>query len=86
MVIDGDDELIGRYVFKTINAHYQENDYWIVYTNFVKSDYQFGTSRNLFPSFLRKNRFIKHILGHLRTWYVDLFWKIKEKDHKKNNG
>jgi hypothetical protein len=37
LIIDGDDELIGRQVFKLYNANYQRNNSLFVYANFVRS-------------------------------------------------
>ena len=32
MVVDGDDELIGRQVFQLLNTLYQKQQVWIIYT------------------------------------------------------
>lgn len=37
ILIDGDDQLIGRQVFKFVNAMYQTEDIWVMY-NFYKND------------------------------------------------
>lgn len=37
VLVDGDDQLIGKQVFKFINAIYQAEDIWVMY-NFFKSD------------------------------------------------
>lgn len=35
MLLDGDDELIGKYSFQLLNSAYQQNpDLWIVYSNY----------------------------------------------------
>ena len=84
--LDGDDELLGRYVLKMINAKYQEGDYWLVYTSFIQSTLRFGKSKRVSKNFLEGARKIEHIIGPVRTWYVDLYWKIKEEDHKTSKG
>ena len=33
--IDSDDELVGKQVFKFLNAVYQRDDPWLAFTNFV---------------------------------------------------
>ena len=38
MVVDGDDELIGRQVLKLYNSIFQDKDVWFVYSNFVYED------------------------------------------------
>jgi hypothetical protein len=35
MIIDGDDELIGRQVFKLFSAVYQKKEALVVYSNYV---------------------------------------------------
>ena len=80
--LDGDDELLGRYVLKMINAKYHEGDYWLVYTNFIQSTLKFGNSKPVPKDFYNGPRRRLHIIGPVRTWYVDLYWKIKEEDHK----
>ena len=49
--LDGDDELLGRYVLKMINAKYQEGDYWLVYTSFIQSTLRFGKSKRVSKNF-----------------------------------
>lgn len=38
VAVDGDDELIGTQVFKTINAVYQQTNARVVYSNFLRHD------------------------------------------------
>ena len=47
VLVDGDDELVGRYVFSLLNAAYQSSNYWIVYTNYFMSDFKYGGSKYL---------------------------------------
>lgn len=54
IVIDGDDELIGKQVFKFINAAYQSTGAYYLYSNFViinekSHDVKLGYSRKLPP-------------------------------------
>jgi len=35
LVVDGDDQLLGRQVLKVFNANFQKNDAWFVYSNYV---------------------------------------------------
>ena len=37
MIVDGDDELIGRQVLKVFNAAFQKEKAWFVYSNFIIS-------------------------------------------------
>ena len=86
MIVDGDDELASRYVFSLINMKYQSRDNWMVYTNFFSSKYQYGGSKPLEEQFFKGERSSAYIFGALRTYYVDLYRKIKEKDHRDQYG
>ena len=54
-VVDGDDELIGRQVFKLFNSIYQKYDVWFVYTNFINSNGGFGFSQAYPLSVIQQN-------------------------------
>ena len=86
MLVDGDDELIGRYVFKLINFRYLMRNNWVVYTNAIDSSLHYGDSKpvnkNFFSSQSRNN---KYVMGQLKTFYIDLFKKISDKDLKDND-
>ena len=86
MIVDGDDELVGRYVFSLLNMKYQSRDNWLVYTNFFSSDYYYGGSKPLTSDFFGSKRINIYIVGPIRTFYVDLYRKIYDKDHKYRNG
>jgi len=45
MIVDGDDELLGRQVFKFFNAIFQEKQAYFVYTNFITIRGSMGYSR-----------------------------------------
>lgn len=45
MVIDGDDYLLGKYVFKLFNAAFSSRDAWVVYSNFLNPENKIGYSR-----------------------------------------
>lgn len=49
VILDGDDELIGRNVFKLLNAKYQKSRAGYIYTNF----YQYNLDRPLDYGFCR---------------------------------
>lgn len=44
VLVDGDDQLIGKQAFKMINAEYQENDLWVMYTFYKSDKYEEGVS------------------------------------------
>ena len=37
VIVDGDDELVGKQVFKLVNNFYSIENKWLVYTNFFNS-------------------------------------------------
>ena len=45
MIVDGDDELIGRQVFKLFNSQFQEKGIWFMYTNSITHLGSIGFSR-----------------------------------------
>ena len=55
VIVDGDDELVGRYVFSLLNMKYQSRSNWIVYTNFFTSKYTYGGSKPLNKTFIKSD-------------------------------
>lgn len=45
IIVDGDDLLIGRQVFKLFSAVMQERNYWVMWTNFLSPKGAIGYSR-----------------------------------------
>ncbi len=80
MLIDGDDEFIGRYAFQVMNSAYQQNkDIWIAYSNLKNNYYIPGLSR----SYTSDQNHIKEgkrlsgsFIGPIRTWRVKLIYNI----------
>jgi hypothetical protein len=80
MKIDGDDELIGRQVFKIYNAIMQQNKVWFVYSTLISSDQEIGFSKPVPRLELDSDRYRKgsvKYISHLRAFYVKLFLLIK---------
>jgi hypothetical protein len=79
MVVDGDDELVGKQVFKLFNAVFQEHGVWFMYTNFISSQGTLGYSRPFRNITIENNTYRKtaFITSHLRAFYVQLFRNIK---------
>lgn len=79
MIIDGDDHLIGRQVFKLFNAVLQKQKVWFAYSNFIDSNKNVGFSRPIPSSAteVRKVRSQLFVTSHLRAFYVALFLKVQ---------
>jgi hypothetical protein len=84
LLVSGDDELLGRKVFKLLNAVYQSKKPGMAYTNHFfgklhENDFEKGYSRPYsIPEIKNKNyRFIGQKFGHMRTFPVSLFLDIK---------
>ena len=45
MIVDGDDYLIGKQVFKLFNSQFQYHGSWFVYSNFISFTGTIGYSR-----------------------------------------
>lgn len=68
-LLDGDDELVGRQVFRFLNSMYQRYKYWYMYTNYFRSDLTYGGSKPVdtrFYIFTKRTRF--HMVSPLRTF------------------
>jgi len=48
MIIDGDDELIGKQVLKFFNSQFQFKNAWFLYSNYIQNTGSIGNSRE-FP-------------------------------------
>ena len=45
MIVDGDDELLGRQVFRFFNAMFQKKKAFFIYTNYIKAAGNLGYSK-----------------------------------------
>jgi glycosyltransferase involved in cell wall biosynthesis len=88
IIVDGDDELVGRQVFKHFNAIFSSHDVWVMYTNFISIRGSIGYSRPYTKSVLERNSFRKSafVISHLRAFYTKLFTLIKEEDLRDEEG
>ena len=88
MIIDGDDELLGRQVLKLFNAVFQEKGVWYIYSNFLGSIGRIGYSRPYHPDIIEKNdyRDYSFAVSHLRAYYTKLLLNIKDEDLQDEKG
>ena len=88
MIVDGDDELLGRQVLKLFSMAFQEYNAWFVYTNFLNIRGNIGYSRPFPISTIRNNKYRTYpfVTSHLRAFYTALFLNIKEKDLQDAKG
>ncbi len=85
LIVDGDDYLIGTQVLKLLNFQYQTKKLLAAYTNYLRINEPYyvkvGTSTPYPQSVIDKRTFRKNFsifrASHLRSFYVDLFRKIK---------
>jgi hypothetical protein len=80
MVIDGEDYLLGRLVFKLINFGFSDPDNWVVYSNFLSANGRVGYSRKYPMEVIRDNEFrnVLFVVSHLRAFYTKLLLLIDE--------
>ena len=78
MIIDGDDELIGRQVLKLYNAVFQEKGLYFVYSNFLMGGGNVGFSRPFPEYIMKRNDYRKYpfVTSHLRAFYTKLLINI----------
>ena len=88
IVVDGDDELLGRQVLKLFNAVYSEKGVWFMYTNFLGSIGRVGYSRPYHPSIIEDNSYREYsfAVSHLRSYYTQLLLNVKDEDLQDENG
>jgi glycosyltransferase involved in cell wall biosynthesis len=88
MIIDGDDELLGRQVLKLFNAVFQKEKAWFVYSNFISIRGNVGFSRPFPPKVIANNSYRKYpfVTSHLRAFYTQLFLNIREEDLQDSKG
>ena len=80
IIVDGDDLLIGRQVFKLFSAVMQQKNYWVMWTNFLSPKGAIGYSRDYPAVHKEANNYRKagFVMSHLRAYYTKLFRLIKE--------
>ena len=88
MIIDGDDELVGKQVFKHFNQIFQTQEVWVAYTNFISIRGSIGYSRPFSESTKERNSYRRSgfVISHLRAFYTKLFTLIKEEDLRDEDG
>lgn len=88
MIIDGDDLLIGKQVFKLFSAIFQSQNIWVMWTNFLTPKGSIGYSRKYSRVAVKNNKYRKSgfVMSHLRAYYTQLFRNIKEEDLKDSHG
>lgn len=88
MIVDGDDELLGRQVFKLFNAKFQANNLYFMYTNFLSMAGKAGYSRPFPRRIIEQNSYRKYpfVTSHLRAFYTKLFLNIRDFDLQDDQG
>ena len=88
MIVDGDDELIGRQVLKLFSAMFQREQAWFVYSNFLNIRHSVGYSRPFPAATVKNNKYRSYpfVTSHLRAFYTKLFLNIKEQDLQDEKG
>jgi glycosyltransferase involved in cell wall biosynthesis len=93
VLVDGDDELLGRYSLKVFNHLYQKSGAGVVYSNHlqfythIKQVYR-GWSMNYSDEEKKNNRYrdVPQRIAHLRSFKASLYRQIKEEDLKDEKG
>lgn len=90
MLMDGDDEFIGKYAFQVMNSAYQQQpDLFVAYSNYKTNYYGFGRSRGMSSEFDHAaggRRSYISIFGPIRTWRTQVVYNIPLAHHKMQNG
>lgn len=90
MIIDGDDEIIGKHAFQVMNSAYQKDpNLWVVYSNYKTNYYQYGRSKEVVNDLfykIKNRRLHVSSVGPLRTWRVKLIYQIPKVCHMMPDG
>lgn len=92
LLVDGDDQIIGRYAFQVMNSVYQsEPGLWVVYSNYKTNYMGIGRSwiipnQSMHIDGKTGKRMHHSFLGPIRTWRVKLLYNIPLIYHKMQNG
>lgn len=93
VMIDGDDSLIGTNALSVLNAVYQKEKVALLWTNFVcifhNNQISMGFSRDYTEKQKKDSSFRKlrgFLSSHLKTFFVDIFKKIKIEDLQGNDA
>ncbi|MDB6080784.1 MAG: hypothetical protein JWO53_56 [Chlamydiia bacterium] len=90
IIIDGDDKLANKNVFRTIAKIYQKHpEVWLTYGNYLPmpNERKRKSICQEFPKEIMEQttfRRYKYVTGHLRTFYAGLFQLIKKEDLMEN--
>jgi hypothetical protein len=88
VIVDGDDELLGRQVLKLFNAKFQEEGLYFMYTNFLSLTGRAGYSRPFPQRIIKESTYRRYpfITSHLRAFYTQLFLNVREEDLRDEQG
>jgi hypothetical protein len=90
MLMDGDDEFVGKYAFHVMNAAYQQQqDIWVAYSNYKTNFYGYGRSRGMTSEYdhaAGNRRSYISFFGAIRTFRVKVIYNIPPIHHKMANG
>lgn len=77
VILDGDDQLVGRQVFRLFNAEFQKKDIWTMNTFYINDKYVEGVTVPFEPDFINyDSRKLVFFFGHTRVFKVRLFRHI----------
>lgn len=91
MLMDGDDEFIGKYAFQVMNAAYvSHGDLWVAYSNYKTNYFGYGRSRPIRSEGEHLlggvNRARISVFGAIRSWRVKALYNIPPLHHKLKSG
>lgn len=86
-LVDGDDWLASKDVLSELSLHYNNQDTWMTYGQFIHfPSEKIGLCKPFNPDDLKdqKARSLPWVTSHLKTFYAGLFQKIKKEDLQYN--
>ncbi len=87
VVLDGDDSLIGNYVFNYLNYIYSKHNIWVTYGSYLNTSGKISFQKKYPKNVISSNNFRQYFHpSHLRTYYAFLFKKINKMYFTDNAG
>lgn len=84
MIIDGDDQLIGQYVFQLINIQFSKEPLWVMHSFYKDDRFQEGfnlpSTSDYIYNFLGRRKWI-FFFSPLRSLLVKLIRKLPTREH-----
>lgn len=85
LIVDGDDELLGKQVLKIFRSFFHKDEVWFVYSDFLLSDNLEKVIRFHFERVSEGNKYRSYRIV-TRAFYTNFFRNIRDEDLRGEDG